>query len=149
MSNKKRYLTKFIKGRDGERGATAVEFALLTPVFLVFVLGIMDFGRLFWIKNLMQFATGESARYVMVNPTVSKAALEAYAQGQVSTLFSGITFVADVPGTTKEETPAGSGNFVYYRTLTATYTFKYFTPFVVLSDIPLNVTITTPVNKIP
>lgn len=138
----KRFFKAFITGPRGERGATAVEFALVAPVFLMFVLGLMDLGRLFYIKNLMQYAVGQSARYVVVNPTITQSALETYAQSQVSSMFGDITFTADVPGTDV----VGS---VSYRTISASYTFNYMLPLVTLTDIPLSATIRTPVNTSP
>jgi Flp pilus assembly protein TadG len=138
----RRLLRGFTQGRSGERGATAVEFALVAPVFLLFVLGIMDLGRLFYIKNIMQYAVEQAARYVMVNPTISQTALETYAENQAATLFSEITFTADAPGTDV----VGE---VTYRTISADYTFNYMMPLMPVGDVPLNVISRTPVNAAP
>lgn len=135
-----RYFKSFIKGRRGERGVTAVEFALVAPVFLMFVLGVIDIGRLFWAKNLLQYGVGEAARYVMVNPTTTKAILETYAGDKVSDLLSGITFTADVADTDVV-------NDVTYRTVSGSYTFTYLMPFMTISDTILTATIRTPVNE--
>lgn len=140
----RRYLKGFIKGRRGERGVTAVEFALVAPVFLMFMLGIIDLGRLFWVKNLMQYAVEQTTRFAMVNPSATQNALEAYADGQVSGLFTGITFTADAPGTDVDVTTG-----VYYRTVSASYSFNYLIPLVTLSDIPLSASSRTPVNETP
>lgn len=135
-------LRGFTQGRRSERGATAVEFALVAPVFLLFVLGIMDLGRLFYIKNIMQYSVEQAARYAMVNPTITQIALETYAENQAATLFTGITFAADAPGTDV----AGG---VTYRTITADYTFNYMIPLMPAEDVPLNVISRTPVNAAP
>lgn len=139
--NSKRHLQSFIKGRRGERGVTAVEFALVAPVFLMFVLGIFDFGRLFFVKNTMQYAVGQTARFVMVNPTSPQATVETYAAGQASAIFAGITFTADAPGT---DVDAGTG--VSYRTISGSYTFVYLIPFISDSTV-LSASIRTPVNE--
>lgn len=73
----KPFLTK--AARD-TRGAVAVEFALTVPFFLIFVIALIDFGRLFWIKSSMQFAVEETARYAMVNPDLAPATLVTYAK---------------------------------------------------------------------
>jgi Flp pilus assembly protein TadG len=137
--NKKGRFRNFIKGRFGERGAAAVEFALVAPVFLMFVLGIMDVSRLFFIKNLMEYGVEQAARYVMVNPDVTQSALETYADSQVSGLFTGITFTADAPGDDVVDD-------VHYRTITASYSFSYMMPFVTIGALPLSATSRTPVN---
>jgi Flp pilus assembly protein TadG len=48
--------------RGRERGAAAVELALLTPVLLLFVLGIIDFGRLWYTQISLSQAAREGAR---------------------------------------------------------------------------------------
>ena len=49
------------------KGATAVEFALVVPVFLVMVMGVVEVGRVLWIKATMQHAVEQTTRYFMVN----------------------------------------------------------------------------------
>lgn len=130
-------LRRFCKGRRGARGATAVEFALVAPVFLIFVLGIMDFGRLFWVKNLMQYGADKTARYAMVNPSVAATTLEDYADAEIGDMFTGITFEVTT------ETIDG----VEYRTVSASYTFSFFMP-LALDDIVLSAKSRTPVNEL-
>lgn len=50
-----------------ERGAVAVEAALIVPIFLVLVLGIFEFGRAFNIQISLSEAARESARYAAVH----------------------------------------------------------------------------------
>lgn len=143
MSTKRRrHFKGFIKGPRGERGATAVEFALVAPVFLLFVLGIIDLGRLFWVKNLMQYGVGETARWVMVHPSELRADVITHADEVVEGMFTGIIFDADVPGT---DIVGG----ISYRTISASYTFNYMMPFVTLTDILLSASSRTPVNASP
>lgn len=54
-------------GTDGEKGAVAVEFALVLPVFVLLVLGIFEFGRAFNIQVSLSEAARESARYAAVH----------------------------------------------------------------------------------
>ena len=51
------------RGRRSERGAVAVEFAILLPVFLLLVFGICDFGHAYYMKQLVTNASREGARY--------------------------------------------------------------------------------------
>jgi len=48
---------------NGERGAIAVEFAIILPVLLLLVFGIVDFGHAWYMKQVMQNACREGARY--------------------------------------------------------------------------------------
>jgi Flp pilus assembly protein TadG len=45
-----------------ERGVTAIEYALLLPVLLAFVLGIVDAGRVIWTQVTLDHAAEAAAR---------------------------------------------------------------------------------------
>ena len=45
------------------RGAAAVEMAIVTPVLLTFLFGIIEFGWMFSIKNTLVNAAREGARF--------------------------------------------------------------------------------------
>jgi len=48
--------------RGAESGSVAVEFAILGPVFLVLVMGIMVWGQYFWMSHAVQQLANDSAR---------------------------------------------------------------------------------------
>jgi Flp pilus assembly protein TadG len=52
--------------RRDDRGAQAVEFAILVPVLLIIVTGIVYFGLVFWSQSTIQQAAREGARYVAI-----------------------------------------------------------------------------------
>lgn len=45
------------------RGTTTVEFALILPVFLIFVFGLMEYGRAQMIANMLQNSCRDAARW--------------------------------------------------------------------------------------
>jgi hypothetical protein len=49
-----------------QKGATAVEFALVLMFFLMFLLGIVDFSRMLYMWNAANEATRAGARYAVV-----------------------------------------------------------------------------------
>jgi Flp pilus assembly protein TadG len=55
------------EGRGGEAGAALVEFALVLPILLVLLLGMLDFGKAFnyWIDQT--HLANEGARWAVVN----------------------------------------------------------------------------------
>jgi Flp pilus assembly protein TadG len=53
--------------RRRERGQGLVEFAVVLPVFMVLLLGVVDFGRVVWTTNILQAATREAARFAIVH----------------------------------------------------------------------------------
>lgn len=45
-----------------QRGAAAVEFAIIAPVFFALLLSVVDIGRYTWTLNTMQYAIDEAVR---------------------------------------------------------------------------------------
>jgi Flp pilus assembly protein TadG len=60
-------------------GSVAVEFALIIPVALAILVGIVEVGRAMWIRASLQFAVEEGARYMMVHQNAADAELSAFA----------------------------------------------------------------------
>ncbi|MDQ0619795.1 Flp pilus assembly protein TadG [Arthrobacter globiformis] len=52
--------------RESERGAAAVEFALLVPILIVLVFGIMEFGRAYSVQMSLANAAREGARSMAI-----------------------------------------------------------------------------------
>ena len=51
-----------------ERGAAAVEFALVVPVFMLIVFGMIDFTRAYYTQSAIAAAVREGARTAAVLP---------------------------------------------------------------------------------
>ena len=69
----------FLRFARGASGAVAVEFALMLPVYIVFVLGVMEFGRWIWIRNTMEMAAESAARYGAITSGATDASIETQA----------------------------------------------------------------------
>ena len=57
------FMSKTKKGMRGEHGAVAVEFAIILPILLLLVFGIIDFGHAWYMRHMMSDASREGARY--------------------------------------------------------------------------------------
>jgi Flp pilus assembly protein TadG len=57
-----------------QSGATTVEFALSLVIFLTFLLGVADFGRMLFTWNAANEATRAGARYAVVCDDTTNAA---------------------------------------------------------------------------
>lgn len=55
-----------LRRADGQRGAAAVEFAIIAPLLFMLVFGIVEFGRVWSEKNVFVGAAREAARYAAV-----------------------------------------------------------------------------------
>jgi len=69
-------LSKLFRREDG---AAMVEMAIVLPIFLLLVWGVIDFGRLLFTANSMATAVREGARQaaVMADPVASQAVVKA------------------------------------------------------------------------
>ena len=53
---------RYVKSKNnGERGSTAVEFAVILPLFLVLIFSLIDFGRYFYTRVVITNASIEVA----------------------------------------------------------------------------------------
>jgi Flp pilus assembly protein TadG len=70
------------------RGGTLVEAALVFPVVLSVLFGLVEYGRLAWTVNTLNFAVQEAARCASVRPDVcgNAAATAAFASQRTTPL---------------------------------------------------------------
>lgn len=59
--------------RRSERGAVAVEFALLAPILVMMILGIMEFGRAYNAQVTLTNAAREGVRTMAINNSQASA----------------------------------------------------------------------------
>ncbi len=114
-----------------ERGAVAVEFALILPLMLMLILGIIEFGFGYHAWDSTQNGVREGARLAAVDP--SQTNIEARVRGASSFLDqANLTVVIECapPGSTMF-TACGAavdwdaGDIVR---ITSTYSYDYITP---------------------
>lgn len=89
------------------RGLTLVEFAILLPVFVALVLGVMQLGQLFWTQSALQHAVEMAARCASINTTLCSTTTQvsAYAATQAYGLtLPAATFAATTPACGNEVT---------------------------------------------
>ena len=72
-----------------ERGASAVEFAMIVPLLIALVLGIAEFGHAFSVQGTLSAAAREGARAMALQN--DQAAARTAVRGAAPTLDPGIT----------------------------------------------------------
>lgn len=60
------------------RGVAAIETALILPAFLLFMIGMMELGRAYWMRSSLQYAVDQAGRYTMINTTATTSAVQTY-----------------------------------------------------------------------
>jgi Flp pilus assembly protein TadG len=57
----------WVPGIHCERGAAAVELAIILPILLLCVLGLIEFGRVIWTKATLDYAVQAASRCAAVD----------------------------------------------------------------------------------
>lgn len=81
---RRRVLTGWRRLRTGTDGAALVEFAVVSPVLFTLLLALVDVGRMYYVRQSLEFATQEGARYYMLNPTAASSAVTTFLQGKMA-----------------------------------------------------------------
>lgn len=104
-----------MQARDDE-GAAAVEFALVLPLLVLLVFGIIDFGRLYYEQITLTDAAREGVRVLALQGTVADATTAV----QDAASDTGVTVQ-----TSSSTVPCTAGDTV---TVTASESFSFLTP---------------------
>lgn len=76
--------------RTSSRGVTTVEFAIVAPVFLLLVTGLMDVGHVIYAKSILDGAVQEAARSSALE-TGDTTAADAFVLQRVSPVMPDVT----------------------------------------------------------
>ncbi|MSW63797.1 MAG: pilus assembly protein, partial [Actinobacteria bacterium] len=102
----------------GERGASAVEFALVVPLLLLFLFSIISVSRAFQVQSTLAGAAREAARDFAINDDLASARTKAVNAATTSAVTLSSSSVSISPASCAT---AGRGADV---TVTITYTFQ-------------------------
>ena len=92
------YRRRVIRGLHRQRrGAAVVEFAVVAPLLFLVLFGIIEFGRLFMVQQVLTNATREGAR---------RAILETSTEAEVKTVVGDYLTSAAVSGATVTVSPS-------------------------------------------
>lgn len=110
-----------------EAGVSVVEFALVLPLLMVLLLGVLDFGRAFnyWIDQT--HLANEAARWAVVNKNPGSGTLQDYirSQGTTPELRNGGTSSVPAPLQICISFPNGTATVGDPVQVTATSTFNW------------------------
>jgi hypothetical protein len=133
----------------GDRGQALVEFALILPIFVLLLLGVVDFGRAFNYKNDMTSLANQAARFAEVNQCTPCGAgsIETYIRSTADSgeLTSGSgTFGIVPPGITVATCfPAGANQGKAGTSLVTTVSGNYkWIPFLNLAPVRITSSVT-------
>lgn len=102
------------------RGGAVIEFAVLAPFLFTLLLGFVEMGRMFYVRQALEYATEQAARYYMLNPTTASSSVTTYLQGQMAGGMG-----SDVSVAYADTTNCNANSSVTCTTITASYTFTF------------------------
>jgi Flp pilus assembly protein TadG len=105
-----------------DRGAAAVEFALLLPLLLLLIFGIVDFGRMLNAKILISEAAREGARAAALAGT-------GQASARIAIVTQGMPVSVSISGCPSTPDPTANA------TVTITHEFQFVTPLNVIAGL--------------
>ena len=104
-------------GKDNEKGANLVEFAVALPLLLILVLGIVEFGFVLAQMNEVRHGAREGARYAAVSrPDINNDGTP----GNNADVVQAVCDAINVPGTTVTVSLTGGDERLEYGTVTVT-----------------------------
>ena len=108
-----------------ERGAAAAEFALLLPVFLMILFGIIEFGMIMYGREVVTNAAREGARAGIVQGPPKRTS------GDITTIANSYLTGTGVNQADVTFTPAGVGlASPNTLTVTAVYNYNFLIPYI-------------------
>ncbi len=113
----------------GEGGAAAVEFAIIAPIFLAFLYGLLELARVIFTQGVLIYAVQEGSRYAAARGASTVAQIENAVTGK----FIGVSQGPATLTVTPTVNPDGT------RTVTVSvqYTFTWLVSLFGMSSITL------------
>lgn len=115
--------------RKREDGAAAVEFALVLPIFVFLLFGVIQFGFYFWTAETANSAAREAARRVVVGDCWDSTKMTNYVKSQAPQASSATKSVGDpstlAVGNTITITVTANSNILNFFPVPNTVTREY------------------------
>lgn len=102
------------------RGGAILEFALILPLLMTLLVGGIDVGRMFYVRQGLEYATEEAARYYMLNPTTATSNVTTQLRSKMPGGMGPSVNVAYA-----DTTSCNSNSSVTCTTINATYVFNF------------------------
>ena len=117
--------------RRNQHGAAIVELALVFLLFLVVVIGMLEFGRAMWTYATITHASRQAARYAMVKGEAVGAVTQAQITTKVKDFVTGLDTSQITVNTTFNPDPIERGGFIEIE---VSYPFRLMTSPIIVAQ---------------
>ncbi len=111
-----RMLDASCRSKRCRMGAAVVEFAIVAPVLILFLLGIIECGRMMMVQQALTTAVREGARTAIVEGTSASTAIQA-----VESFLAG----TGIKGTKVTVSPASTGSVAHGQPVTVSVSVPF------------------------
>lgn len=111
----------------GHRGAAAIEFAIVLPILLLCVLGLIEFGRAVWTQATLDYVVQTSARWAAVQCATSCPSPSTI-QSRAASQSQGFGLTVDESNFPSPDTGAACGAGITGVQVTASLPFDWLVP---------------------
>jgi Flp pilus assembly protein TadG len=111
-----------------ESASAALEFGIVAPVLVLILVGVIEFGRLHWVRNSMEYAVEQTARWAIVNTAATDDQLKAHAKAQFDDVSA---------GKAKVEIEHDTTDGLNFMTVVVTYEFQFLADFAGIGKLSL------------
>ncbi|APG85571.1 type IV pilus associated TadE family protein TadE [Sinorhizobium americanum CCGM7] len=109
-----------------QSGATAVEFAIVCFPLLLLILGVVEFGRAFYVRNDLSYAADFAARQVLIGQ-IARDAPDSEAQSKLASAVRD-KFGSGDPDLLQIVVSKQTVDGIDFRVLSIRYPFRFFVP---------------------
>jgi Flp pilus assembly protein TadG len=117
--------------RDCTLGAAAVEFAIVSTVFIALLVGTLDFGRTLFTQHQISSLADQAMRKILLDPGIATATLETELRAE---------FTAGDPDDLTVEDATETTGGISYRVVTVGFPMTLFIPGLDSNIVSLSVT---------
>ena len=87
-------VTRLLRGLRSTSGMSVVETALVLPLFLILIIGVIDGGRVMFSQAIVYYAAQEATRWAVANPKTEEQTEEQYKQSITDYATSRLILIA-------------------------------------------------------
>ena len=132
-------VTRLLRGLRSTSGMSVVETALVLPLFLILLIGVIDGGRVMFTQAIVYFAAQEATRWAVANPKTAEQTEQQYTDSIKDYATSRLILISkNNSGTVTTVAPPDPTDGTRTVSVTINYTFDFIIPFLGIGPVTLN-----------
>jgi Flp pilus assembly protein TadG len=132
-------MTRILRGLRSTSGASVVEIALVLPLFLILLVGVIDGGRVMFSQAIVYFAAQEATRWAVANPKEETQSEQDYINSITDYATSRLILISKSnSAAVSTVAPPDPSDGTRTVSVTINYTFDFILPFLGIGPLTLS-----------